>query len=483
MMKQTVKPLICAAVLLTLAACTMAPKYERPALPIGKDLSAQAEGVLAADIGWRDFYRDEQLQALIQQALDNNRDLRIAVLTLEQVRAQYRIQRAQLLPAINASAAGTRQRVPEVLSETGESFILDQYSAGVRIAAYELDLFGRVQSLSRRALEEYFATDAAQKSTQLSLVAEVADAYFSWVANKELLTLTENTLNAREQSYQVVKRRFDAGLGSELDLSQAATALHTARVDAAQFQRQSEQSLTALEVLIGAPLDADSLQAKWNHEGMLGELPDTLSSDVLLQRPDILEAEHRLRAANADIGAARAAFFPRISLIGSYGNAGPDLDSLFDSGTRTWSFSPQITLPIFAWGANAANLDVAKLQKDVNIAYYERAIQVAFKEVRDNLQAQETIDRQLSAQRDLLDAVERSFSLAELRYEKGVDSYLDVLDSQRSLNAAQQALINTRMLKARNQLTLYKALGGGLLERSVVDNTAAEDSAAISSPL
>lgn len=467
MMKHTFKPLTLVVAALITTACTMAPHYERPDFPIDEITTTNNESVLVANIGWRDFYRNQQLQTLIAQALENNRDLRIAALTVEQVRAQYRIQRAQLLPAINTSASGTRQRVPAALSEIGESFILEQYSAGVGIAAYELDFFGRVQSLSRRALEEYFATDAARKSAQLSLVAEVADAYLVWVANNELLTLTENTLSAREQSYDVVKRRYDAGLGSELDLSQAATALHTARVDAAVFQRQLEQSLTTLQVLVGGTLDTSNLLDGWSADEMLAALPATISSTVLLQRPDIQQAEHRLKAANANIGAARAAFFPRISLIGNYGHASSEFDNLFDSGTRSWSFSPQITLPIFAWGANAANLDVANLQKDVDIARYERAIQAAFKEVRDSLQAQTTIDQQLAAQQDLVDAAERSFTLAELRYEKGVDSYLEVLDSQRSLNAAQQALINTRMLKARNQLTLYKALGGGLREESV----------------
>src|SRR5690606_309029 len=290
MMKHVFKPLTLVMAALVTTACTMAPRYERPDFPIDIVTAADSKSVIVADIGWRDFYRNQQLQTLISQALENNRDLRIAALTVEQVRAQYRIQRAQLLPSINASASGTRQRVPGVLSETGESYILEQYSAGVGIAAYELDFFGRVQSLSRRALEEYFATDAARKSAQLSLVAEVADAYFLWVANNELLTLTENTLHAREQSYDVVKRRFDAGLGSELDLSQAATALHTARVDAAVFQRQLEQSLTTLEVLVGGTLDTSSLLDGWNYDGMLAALPETISSAVLLQRPDIQQA-------------------------------------------------------------------------------------------------------------------------------------------------------------------------------------------------
>lgn len=470
MMQRVLISLMCAGSLLALGACTMAPQYERPTTPVTINETGQAD-VIAADIGWRDFYRNQQLQTLIEQALENNRDLRVATLTVEQVRAQYRIQRAQLLPTLNLTGSGTRQRVSEALSETGESYIAEQYSAGVGIAAYELDLFGRVQSLKNAALEEYLATDEARKSAQLSLVAEVADAYFTWVANTELLSLTESTLKARQDSYAMVQRRYDSGLASELDLSQAATALHTARVDAALYQRQLATSFTALEVLVGTPLDAGNVQALWNDEAMLAELPEMVTSEVLLQRPDILQAEYRLRAANANIGAARAAFFPRISLTGTYGNASPALDNLFDSGTRAWSFSPQVTLPIFAWGANAANLDVAQLQKDVNIAVYEKTIQTAFKEVRDSLQSQSTLEAQLEAQQDLVMAAARSFELAELRYERGVDSYLEVLDSQRSLNTAQQALINMRLAKSRNQLTLYKALGGGLREASVESQT------------
>ena len=470
MINRIIKPLLCASSLLALAACSMAPHYERPDAPVTLNEKAQSEK-MAADIGWRDFYRNQQLQTLIEQALENNRDLRVAALTVEQVRAQYRIQRAQLLPTLNATGSGTRQRVSEVISETGESYIAEQYAAGVGISAYELDLFGRVQSLKNAALEQYLATDQARKSTQLSLVAEVADAYFTWVSNTELLSLTENTLKARQDSYAMVKRRYDSGLASELDLSQAATALHSARVDAALYQRQLATSFTALEVLVGTSLDTDNLQAVWNDEVMLADLPDAVTSEVLLQRPDILQAEYNLRSANANIGAARAAFFPRISLTGSYGNASPELDNLFDSGTRAWSFSPQITLPIFAWGANAANLDVARLQKDVNIAVYEKAIQTAFKEVRDSLQSQSTLDAQLEAQQDLVTASARSFELAELRYQRGVDSYLEVLDSQRSLNTAQQALITMRLAKSRNQLTLYKALGGGLQEHTADQET------------
>lgn len=469
-MKLKLVPLVCASSLLVLTACTMAPHYERPELPVALEASAAAEdaGSRASDLAWRSFYENDQVQKLIELALENNRDLRIASLTVDQVRAQYRIQRAQLLPGIGANAGATRQRVPATLSETGESYIAEQYSAGVGISAYELDFFGRVQSLRRGALEQYLASEEARNSAHISLIAEVADAYFTWVANTELLALAGNTLVSRQASYDMVKTRVDAGLASELDLSQAATALHSTEIEAAFYQRQLTESFTALETLVGTPLNQENLQAHWNSDSMLAEFPEVISSEVLLQRPDILQAEHALRAANANIGAARAAFFPSISLTANYGNASRELDDLFDSGTRTWSFSPQINLPIFTWGANAANLDVANLQKDINIARYEQAIQSAFKEVRDGLQAQTVLKLQLDAQRKLVTATGRSFELANLRYERGVDSYLDVLDSQRNYNSAQQGLISTRLNQARNQLTLYKALGGGLLENPVV---------------
>jgi len=468
-MKLTLTPLLCASSLLVLTACSMAPHYDRPASPVADVVAEQRDHtVVASELGWRDFYTNDQVQELIDIALENNRDLRVATLTVEQVRAQYRIQRAQLLPSLNASGSGTRQRVPAVLSPTGDSVVTEQYGASVGISAYELDLFGRVQSLRQGALEQYFASDEARKSALIGLIGEVANAYFTWVANAELLTLAENTLAARQSSYDMVKTRVDAGIASELDLSQAATALHSTQIDEAFYQRQLSESFTALETLVGRPLDANALTAQWNSDSMLAEFPAVITSDVLLQRPDILQAEHALKAANANIGAARAAFFPRIALTASYGNASNDLGGLFDSGTRAWSFSPQITLPLFTWGANAANLDVASLQKDINVARYENAIQNAFKEVRDGLQAQSTLTVQLNAQQDLVNATGRSFELANLRYEKGVDSYLDVLDSQRSFNSAQQALITTRLNQARNQLTLYKALGGGLLENTAV---------------
>lgn len=461
-MKRFLSPLICASSLLVLTACTMAPSYERPASPVAPLTTDQIAEVAATELSWRDFYQNTQLQSLIEDALENNRDLRVATYNLEQVRAQYRISRAQLLPSIGVTGSGVRQRIPGELSTTGESVVTEQYSAGVGIAAYELDFFGRVQSLKDIALEQYLATREARKAAQLSLVAEVADGYFTWVANTQLHNISTEMLQARQGSYDMVKRRADAGLASDLELSQAATGLHSSEIDVAFYERQVSESFTALERLVGTNLDQNALVATWQADASLREFPLVLNSEALLARPDIMQAEYMLRAANANIGAARAAFFPQISLTGSYGSTSRDLDNLFEGASRSWSFTPQVTVPIFTWGANKANLDVAKLQKDTNIARYEQAIQSAFKEVRDGLNAQLTFNSQLTAQEKLVNATSRSFELASLRYEKGVDSYLDVLDSQRSYNSAQQALITTQLNKLRNQLTLYKALGGGV---------------------
>lgn len=481
-----VKPLMCTGLIYTgmivaLAACSMAPRYERPESPVEEQLSqlnvsqgkpqetkagknTPAEGTLVS-IGWREFYRDPQLQQLLGKALENNRDLRVAALNVQQVQAQYRIERAQLFPKLGIDAAGTRQRLPASLSATGTDAVNTQYSVGLGVAAYELDLFGRVKSLQEGALDQYLATVEAQKSAQLSLVAQVSDAYYTWAANRSLLDLAKDTLVRQRESHAMVQRRFDVGLASELDLSQAASVVHAARVDKALYQRQLAQSFTALELLVGAPLDATELQKRLQIGAQeLANIPAVLDSRTLLQRPDILQAEFQLKASNANIGAARAAFFPRIALTASGGTASSELNGLFESGSGTWSFSPQVSLPIFAWGANKANLDVARLRKDANVARYEKAIQTAFKEALDSLQALGTFGEQLQAQQDLVDTYAQNLQLAELRFEKGVDSFLEVLVSQRSYNSAQQVLLTTRLAQLRNRITLFKALGGGVRE-------------------
>jgi multidrug efflux system outer membrane protein len=449
-----------------LSACSMIPEYQRPANPVMLQSSESiVDASLAADTGWQEFYQDKQLQQLIALSLENNRNLRATVLQVEQLRAQYKIQRAELLPAVNANASATRQRVPESLNTTGlgGSGVYDEYQIGVGISAWEIDFFGRIDSLQQAALEQFLASEASRKSIQLTLVSEVADAWFSWQATIAQLEFSRSTREAREESYELINKRFESGLASELALRQAETALHEARIAESLYQQQANQNFTALELLVGQTLDRQQWTTKWNDdEHKLQDLPVNLSSEVLLARPDVMQAEHQVKAANANIGAARAAFFPRISLTTSLGLGGSSPSDLTNSGNRLWQISPQLSLPLLDWGVNDANLDVAELQKDINIARYQETIQQAFKEVLDEMQARVTLDAQLTAQQDLTKATGRSLELAEIRYDAGVDSYLEVLDAQRSHIDAQLAQIDTQLARLRNQLTLYKALGGGL---------------------
>lgn len=464
-MSRAIKALTGVVMVAGLAACSMAPRYERPESPVAEQVERlnQEQIALVEAVSWREFYRDPQLQALLELALANNRDLRIAALNVEQVQAQYRIARAGLLPRFAVTGSGVRQQVPASVSPTGTEYTSTQYSVGLGAAAWELDLFGRVNSLRQSALAQYLATAEAKRSVQLSLVAQVGESYFTWAANRTLLDLATDTLDRQEASYQMVQRRHQSGLASDLDVSQAASAVHSARVDIARYQRQLEQSFSALELLVGAALSNQQLGhgLALNAEPV-AEVPAALSSEVLLQRPDVLQAEFALQAANANIGAARAAFFPRVALTASAGSASDELSGLFGNGTRTWSFSPQVSLPIFTWGANKAALSVASVRQQASVAQYERAVQTAFKEALDGLQARDTIRVQLAAQQDLVEASARSLELARVRYEKGVDSFLEVLISERNDNAARQALVNARLMQLGNNIALYRALGGGM---------------------
>ncbi len=451
-----------------LGACSMIPDYQRPANPVMLESSESiVNASLAADTGWQEFYQDKQLQQLIALSLENNRNLRATIFQVEQLRAQYKIQRAERLPAVDGTASATRQRVPEGVSSGSQAIggggIYEEYQIGVGISAWEIDFFGRIDSLQQAALEQFLASEASRKSIQLTLVSEVADAWFSWQATIAQLEFSRSTREAREESYELINKRFESGLASELALRQAETALHEARIAESRYQQQANQNFTALELLVGQTLDRQQWTAKWGEDvHTLQDLPVNLSSEVLLSRPDVMQAEHQLKAANANIGAARAAFFPRISLAAAIGLGGSTPSDLTNSGSRLWQISPQLSLPLLDWGVNDANLDVAELQKDINIARYQETIQQAFKEVLDEMQARQTLDAQLNAQQDLTKATGRSLQLAEIRYDAGVDSYLEVLDAQRSHIDAQLAQIDTQLARLRNQLTLYKALGGGL---------------------
>lgn len=460
-----------AVVAAVLGGCSLMPEYQRPDSPVqsvfpqGPAYSpAQAADQAAAEQGWRDFFRDPALLELTQYALANNRDLRVAALNVEAYQAQYRIQRADLLPAVGAQVAGTRQRFPGDLSANGSPAIESQYSAQLGIAAYELDLFGRVRSLTEQALQNYFATEEARRATQISLVASVANAYLSWQADKELLKLTKDTLQAYEQSLRLTSRSNTVGVASALDLAQARTAVEGARASLARYQRQVAQDQNSLAVLVGGNLPKDLPASQPLAANLLTDVPARLPSDLLIRRPDILQAEYNLKAANANIGAARAAFFPSITLTAGAGSSSAQLGDLFRGGQGSWSFSPSITLPIFNGGQLQANLDYSRLQKDINVATYEKSIQTAFQEVSDGLAARKTFTEQLQAQSDLVQASEDYYRLAERRYRIGVDSNLTFLDAQRSLFSNQQALISDRLAQLMAQVNLYRALGGGWKE-------------------
>ena len=468
---------------LALSGCSsMAPPLERPALPVPATFPGQAAVVPAstsvAPPEWQKFFGDERLRQLITLALQNNRDLKLAVLNIEQARTQFDLRRADQWPSLNAGLSGSRQ-------PTSAGAISSSYSAGVLVTAYELDLFGRVRSLADATLAQYLATEEARKAVQISLLAAVANGYYALLGDEELLRVTRQTLATREDSYRLIKLRFDNGASSQIDLRQAESLLESARVTLAQATRQRALDENALVLLLGQalpdgwaaaqgrPKQGSPLGGQGGHEvpspgvsfsekrtGAIPDLPVGLPSDVLLRRPDVRQAEQQLIAANASIGAARAAFFPRISLTGSVGSVSSELSGLFGSG-MAWSFAPQLLQPIFDAGRNQANLRASEVGRDIALTQYERAIQSAFREVADALAGRATLGEQLRAQQAQLLAEQDRYRLAELRYRSGAASYLDALDAQRSLFAAQQAQLQVQTQYLQNLVTLYRVLGGG----------------------
>jgi multidrug efflux system outer membrane protein len=455
-------------------ACTLEPRYRAPALPVPDQwpmpaATTERPGVDVAvrDIGWLDFFLDTRLQQLIGLALANNRDLRVAVLNIEQARAQYRIQRAALLPSFNASGSFTRETLPASSTYGIATPASGSFDVGLSITSYEVDLFGRVRSLTHAALEKYVAQEQARRSAQLSLIAEVANAYLTLAADRELEHLALETLESREQSLTLEYKQHETGTVSGLDLAQSQTTVEQARADAARFEGNVAQDIDALTLLVGTPIDPALLPAQFDSKTMgLTPLPAGVPSAVLLRRPDVLEAEHTLRAANADIGAARAAFFPDIVLTANLGSVSNQLSNLFKSGTGTWTFAPLMSLPIFHGGALMGGLDVAHVNEKIALAQYEKAIQSGFRDVADALALTATLNRQRAAQESLVAATSQAYKLSQRRYKVGRDSYLEVLDSQRSDYAARQGLITTRLAEQSNRVTLYKTLGGGWLEQS-----------------
>ena len=463
------KPLMASlalAVSLVLSGCsTLEPRSTEvaPAIPAQWPGTATAGAVTTApmevaDIGWRDFFVDPRLQTVITQSLENNRDLRVAVLNVERARAQYRIQRADRVPAVGVQGQMTRSG--------GDAPVTEQFSANLGVVEFELDLFGRVRNLSQAALQQYFAEAANRRSAQLSLVAEVANAWLTLGADSEQLRIAQATLATYEDSLRLTEARRQLGGASALELSQTRTLVETARTDVARFAGQVAQDRNALVLLAGGPIDASLLpQAEVTEVASVRPLPAGMPGDVLLQRPDVMAAEHVLLSANANIGAARAAFFPSISLTGSIGSASSELSGLFDSGTRVWSFIPKLTLPIFQGGKLRANLGVATADRDIALAQYEKAIQVGFREAADALALNESLDAQLSSQQALVAAVEQAQQLSQARYDAGLDSFLTLLDARRTAYTARQSLVSTQLARQSNQVALYKVLGGGWHER------------------
>lgn len=467
---------------LVLGACSMMPTYDRPDAPIP---AAWPQGAAyehtqtaqqsAAEIGWREFFRDPALQRLIDVALENNMDLRRAALNVEAFRALYRIQRSELYPGVGVEASGARQRLPADLSPTGEAGIVSDYGVTVGMSSYEIDFFGRVRSLSESALQTYLASEEAQRTAHIGLVGDVALAYLTWRTDREQLGLAHATLNAYEESLRLMELRADAGVASGLDVRQARTLVHQARTQVARYTRLVAEDVHGLQLLLGANIPADLPQGLPLSATLLADVPAGLPSDVLQWRPDIRAAERLLRAANADIGAARAAFFPSISLTAGAGTASAELSGLFNGGSGLWSFVPQINLPIFTAGRLSANLNYAEVSKDIRVAEYERSIQSAFREVADGLAARGTYGVQLAAQRELVVTTEEYYVLAQQRYDEGVSNFLQVLDARRNLYAAQQQLLNDRLAQLSGEVLLYKALGGGWQDRSLASATEVGD--------
>ena len=450
-----------------LAGCSLAPIYERPSLPTaaaypGANAAKTQITQDAVQLGWREFFTDARLQELIARALENNRDLRIAVQRVEEVRGLYGIQRADLLPNISVGAAASRSRVPFDLSPTGSSITSDQYQVTLNLSLWELDFWGRVRNLTAAALETYLGTEEAQRAIIISLVAQVANTYLLERELDERIVIAQQTLATREDSYRIARRRYEVGYASKLDAVQAETLLNQARSDLAALMRQWDQNLNALTLLVGTPIIAfDTQPLSMIGPGYVQEISAGLPSDLLMNRPDILAAEHRLKAANVNIGAARAAFFPRIMLTGDLGTASIALGGLFGAGSGIWSFAPSITLPIFDGGRNRANLNVSEARRNLAIADYERAIQGAFREVADALAERRWLTLQVAAQQATLAAQTERTRLAGLRYQNGAAPYLEVLDAERDRFSAQQAWVQLRRALIASSVNLYAALGGG----------------------
>ncbi len=452
-----------------LCGCARAPQYARPGLPVPSSWPASAAAEAgapgapaASSLKWQEFFTDPRLQSVIELALANNRDLRVASLNIEKFQALYRIQRAELYPTVVASAGGNAYRVPRNLSSKDDAQTVSQYTVGLGATSWELDLFGRIRSLKTQALEQYLTTEQARSATQISLVAAVAGSYLTYAADRESLKLAQDTLGAQQASYDLIRQTAALGMASDLDVRQAQSQVEAARVDIAGFSGQVAQDENALNLLVGAPVAPDMLSDALSKIADVKEIAAGVPSDVLLRRPDILAAEHQLVAANANIGAARAAFFPRIALTAAAGITSSDLTNLFKPAAGTWNFAPQAALPIFDYGARRAAYNAATVDRDIAVAGYEKSIQSAFREVSDALSLRTSLNNEQQALQALVEALQETYSLAEARYKAGIDSYLTVLVAQRAMYNAQQQLVAIRLARLSNLVVLYKVLGGGV---------------------
>jgi multidrug efflux system outer membrane protein len=463
-----------------IGACTLEPPYARPPGPVEERWSGSAAptasglAIPADAIGWRAFFTDPAMQRLIEISLANNRDARIAAINVAAARAQYRIQRAELFPKIDVTAQEDVERVPLSESLTGQT-ISRVYSVGVGFTSFELDFFGRIRSLDHQKLQQYLGNVETRRSAVITLVSEVANAYLMVLSDQDLLRVTQDTLKSQQASYDLTRLRYDGDQATALDLRQAEISVRTAQADLAAYRRQVGQDRNALALLLGAAIPVD-LATGGGIDGqlLLEDLPAGIPSEVLALRPDVLAAEHQLIAASANIGAARAAFFPSVALTGSYGTSSLGLSELFASGSSAWSFLPQVTLPIFTGGANEANLAYAKEERNLYVATYEKIIQTAFQEVSNALLSRDTLLDQLAAQLALEAASRDAYRLSDMRFQAGIDNYLAVLESQRIFYAAQQSVVSVKLSRLQNLVTLYKALGGGWNEWTVTPQRPAD---------
>jgi outer membrane protein, multidrug efflux system len=463
------------ALLGLLAGCSLIPVYRRPALPVSPEWPASAgptaRAPAAADIGWREFFRDPALQGLIALSLANNRDLRVATLNVQTAQAQYRVDRASLFPAIDATAGRDVYHTPADVMGTGAPLNYRDYGLGVGAVSWELDLFGKIRSQAKAAHETYLSDADMALSAQIALVAEVGSEYYTWLADRESLQIAQDTAAAQERSLQLTQMEAAHGIDTAMDVAQAQTTLDTAQAMVALYTRQVAEDMDELVLLAGAPIPVGLLAQMNAVPGLkaspaLPVVPAGLPSDLLERRPDIRAAEHVLLAANANIGAARAAFFPSITITASGGTASSGLNHLFGPGQMDWLFDPQLNVPIFAAGQNIANLDMAKVEKKIEIANYEKAIQSAFHDVADALNARGTYVAQVQAEQNLVDANSRYYQLADMRFNAGVDNYLNVLVAENALFSARLTLVSLQLAAQQNTITLYKALGGGWQETS-----------------